>query len=135
MDAVELIRLARPEVADATPQEAAAIKAGFERRASERGLIAWLRRLTRRQLIAGLIAIAIVPGSIAVATKLDGGDRPPGQYPHILELVDPQDPQQLQHLLDGCRELREQGVETDPCKALLEGDGRTPGGEDYVPDP
>ncbi len=135
MEAVELIRLARPDVADATPQEAAAIKAGFERRASERGLMAWLRRLTRRQMVVGVIVVAVVPGSIAVASSLDGGDRSPGQYPHILELIEPQDPQQLQSFLEGCRELRAQGVETDPCNALLEGDGQTPGGEDYAPDP
>jgi len=135
MEAVELIRIARPAVADATPPETAAIKANFERRSTERGLIARLRRLTRRQVAAGLIAIAIVPGSVAVATNLDGPDRPPGQYPHILELIGPQDPQQVDRFLEGCRELRGQGIETDPCNALLEGDGRTPGGEDYVPSP
>lgn len=135
-----MIRLARPEVREATQQEAAAIKASFERHAADArdGLLARLRRMSKRQIGAGLLAIAIVPGTVALAHQLDGNDRS-DQLEQAQELVQP-NPEQVKGLTEGCRDLLAAGLESDPCTALLREIDKGPqagGGEGggYTPSP
>ena len=134
MEAMEMIRLARPQVAMATPDETAAIRASFERRIAEpqHGLWSRLKRLTRRQAAVGIVIAAVVPaGAVAVADKLNEPDRS-AQIDKALSLI-PVAPAQKQaeSMVDACRAAAAKGVANDPCKDLLREIDRA-GGE-YVP--
>lgn len=136
METSELIRMSRPEVAVATPQEAAAIKASFERRAAEQPgrFRAFLRRLSRRQLIAGILAVLIVPaGTVAVATQILGNDR--SEQIEKAISISPLEQQRkiADGLIDACRDLLARGLENDLCTQTLEQVDQEKGG--YVPDP
>lgn len=131
METVDMIRWARPEVADPTADEFAAIRASFERRAVERPsrLRAFVRRLSGRQLLAMIAALMIVPaGAVAVAEIIDEGRS--DQLAIALPLADHY-PAIVQGFAESCRELRALGVEAKPCAELMHelGEG------DFLPGP
>jgi hypothetical protein len=118
MDAVDYIRQARPQVVEATPQEAAAIKASFERQATAPPgrFRAFLRRLSRGRLTAWIIGLLIVPtAAYAVVTQVlnDRSD----QVEQALER--PQNEKAARSLIEKCRELEALGTANEPCLEVL----------------